>query len=320
MRHALSFLTSVLIHIAICVGIFWVADAKIQPKQQLKLQTVHFEFGEMIAARAISQEPKQSIQPMQKPPQPSESLSVEEPIAQVDTPQAELMPQKQPVVKPQPIVKKVVVPKKMTKPRKPKKKIIEKKPKKVAKKIKKSVKKPTKKKKKKQVVKKKKTKKRPKKQIIKKPKNVSATKRSSNLKLETFPLTDSSSTTVQSNVPKSVRVGNAQTTNTQSASRASAGNSQSIAAYRSGLWRAISRSADKNYPARARRRKKQGTVRVRFSLSRSGRISNISVVGGSGNASLDKAAVKALKRLGSYKAPPAGFPTTLTVPIRFKLR
>ncbi|PIE42375.1 MAG: hypothetical protein CSA47_00715 [Gammaproteobacteria bacterium] len=86
------------------------------------------------------------------------------------------------------------------------------------------------------------------------------------------------------------------------------------------MQRAISRIAQRNYPKQARRMRKQGTVRVRFHLSKDGRISRVSLVGGSGTASLDKAAVRALKKLGKYKPPPAGFPSTLTVPIVFNLR
>ncbi len=95
--------------------------------------------------------------------------------------------------------------------------------------------------------------------------------------------------------------------------------SQSINAYRAGLQKAIDRSAKKNYPSTARKQRKQGIVKVRFTLTSSGQITNVSVVGSSGNDSLDKGAVKALKRLGKYKPPPENFPKTQEVPVRFRL-
>lgn len=89
--------------------------------------------------------------------------------------------------------------------------------------------------------------------------------------------------------------------------------------YRAGLQLAIKRIADKSYPRSARHMRKQGIVRVRFNLGRNGRISNVRVVGSSGDNALDKAATKVLIQLGRYQAPPPDFPSILIVPIRFRL-
>ncbi|MGY0399377.1 MAG: energy transducer TonB [Ostreibacterium sp.] len=90
--------------------------------------------------------------------------------------------------------------------------------------------------------------------------------------------------------------------------------------YKAGLQVAIARVARRHYPRAARRMHKEGVVMVRFHLGRDGYISQIQLLSSSGNSHLDKAAVIAIKRLGQYKIPPAGFPSVLTVPIHFSLR
>ncbi len=95
---------------------------------------------------------------------------------------------------------------------------------------------------------------------------------------------------------------------------------QDLNAYRAGLQRAIDKAAKRNYPNAAKKQKKEGTVKVRFTLTSSGQFTNISVVGSSGNDALDKAAIKALKRLKGYKPPPEGFPRTQNARMRFKLK
>ncbi len=78
----------------------------------------------------------------------------------------------------------------------------------------------------------------------------------------------------------------------------------------------------KSYPKRARRRHKQGIVRVGFSLSRSGIISNLRIVQSSGINSLDKATLNAVRKVGRFPAFPAGIAKQsirYIVPIAYRL-
>ena len=101
-------------------------------------------------------------------------------------------------------------------------------------------------------------------------------------------------------------------------SNASTGNANDIAAYKSALQRALQRKAANSYPQREKMMRKTGTVTIQFSVSSSGAISNVSVINSSGNSNLDNAAVRSAESV-SMPPPPAGFPTSVTVPIKFSL-
>lgn len=78
----------------------------------------------------------------------------------------------------------------------------------------------------------------------------------------------------------------------------------------------------KSYPKRARRMHKQGIVKVGFSLSRSGNISNLRIVKSSGINSLDKAILKAVRKVGRFPAFPAGIAKQsirYIIPIAYRL-
>jgi periplasmic protein TonB len=80
-------------------------------------------------------------------------------------------------------------------------------------------------------------------------------------------------------------------------------------------------AAHKNYPEAARRRGEQGAVALRFSVERSGRVSDITVIEGSGFSSLD-AAAENLLRGASVPAFPGAMTQdkiTVTVRVRFTL-
>lgn len=105
---------------------------------------------------------------------------------------------------------------------------------------------------------------------------------------------------------------------TSTSGSANAGNASDIAAYKSALQRALQRKAANSYPQREKMMRKTGTVTIQFSVSSSGAISNVSVINSSGNSNLDNAAVKSAQSV-SMPPPPAGFPTSVTVPIKFSL-
>lgn len=87
------------------------------------------------------------------------------------------------------------------------------------------------------------------------------------------------------------------------------------------LRRAI--SARQRYPMDARRARQRGVVTVSFVLQADGRIGQIRLTDGSGVASLDSAALDALRRLGRFRPIPAVLERpswTLRVPIRFDLK
>ncbi len=291
MRQVFAFFSSLLIHVALLATCFWVAGSKTlpEPPPSPAMSVVSFDFGELIAAR--KPEPAAEPEPIVEP----------EPVTEPE-PAAEPEPVVTPVVPVKPLPKKKVVKKK-----RPKKKVVKKKQP------------PKKKPAKKKVVKKKRpTKKQPpKKSVANRQAAKQSQKPSSNLTWNTTPLASGTTQASSGGKAKQKQRGAAKSTGGSGTKKAT---SASMGAYRRGLQRAIDRAAQRSYPKNAKRMKKQGTVRVRFTLSKSGKISGITVVGSSGNASLDKAAKKALRRLGRYKAPPPDFPTTLTVPIRFVLR
>jgi len=79
----------------------------------------------------------------------------------------------------------------------------------------------------------------------------------------------------------------------------------------------------KRYPAQARRRHQQGTVRVTFTIDRQGRLLSHRIVSGSGHPSLDREVEAMLKRASPMPPIPAALGknrVTITVPISFSLR
>ena len=62
----------------------------------------------------------------------------------------------------------------------------------------------------------------------------------------------------------------------------------------------------KVYPRHAKRMRKQGVVKVAFTISRNGIVSRLRIVKSSGVKSLDKAALSAVKKVGRFPAIPAG--------------
>ena len=103
-----------------------------------------------------------------------------------------------------------------------------------------------------------------------------------------------------------------------SGNKAGGASSSDINAYRATLQRAIQRRANNTYPKREKMMRKMGTATVSFNLSPSGQISGVRVLNSSGNESLDGAAVKAVEST-SVEAPPAGFPSQVTVPVKFSV-
>ena len=103
-----------------------------------------------------------------------------------------------------------------------------------------------------------------------------------------------------------------------SGNKAEGASSSDINAYRATLQRAIQRRANNTYPKREKMMRKMGTATVSFNLSPSGQISGVRVLNSSGNESLDGAAVKAVEST-SVEAPPAGFPSQVTVPVKFSV-
>lgn len=92
-----------------------------------------------------------------------------------------------------------------------------------------------------------------------------------------------------------------------------------VNAYKAELQRQLQRRANNSYPQREKMMRKTGVVTLKFSISASGQLVDVAVTNSSGNSRLDEAAVKAAERTQMSSAPPPGFPTSLTVPVRFSL-
>lgn len=76
----------------------------------------------------------------------------------------------------------------------------------------------------------------------------------------------------------------------------------------------------KRYPAKARARREQGTVYVRFSIDPGGNVLSVSLARSSGFALLDDAVLSLVRRASPMPPPPAGAKRTLVVPVRFSTR
>ena len=79
----------------------------------------------------------------------------------------------------------------------------------------------------------------------------------------------------------------------------------------------------KLYPRLAKRMRKQGVVRIAFTINRNGSFSKLRIVQSSGVKSLDKAALQAVKKVGRFPAIPAGIRKSVLsyiIPISYRLR
>jgi len=78
----------------------------------------------------------------------------------------------------------------------------------------------------------------------------------------------------------------------------------------------------KNYPSFARQLRQQGTVLVRVSIGLDGRLRDAVILTSSGHASLDKAALAAVRSAGRFRSP-EGFglsrDVTVDIPVTYKL-
>ncbi|WP_301098500.1 energy transducer TonB [Otariodibacter sp.] len=127
------------------------------------------------------------------------------------------------------------------------------------------------------------------------------------------------------NIPQNsqAQMGSTSNNNQISSNNGSQGNSQAsngdLNRYKAQLQKALQHQANNSYPRREQMMRKTGTVTLSFSISSSGKLINVKVVKSSGNSNLDVAAVKAAQNTDMKSAPPTGFPSSLTVPIRFSL-
>lgn len=76
----------------------------------------------------------------------------------------------------------------------------------------------------------------------------------------------------------------------------------------------------KRFPADARSRGEQGTAVVSFALDGSGRVTRVSVVRGTGYASIDQEARAMVRRASPFPAPPDGRAVSFTVPLTFRIQ
>lgn len=107
--------------------------------------------------------------------------------------------------------------------------------------------------------------------------------------------------------------------NTTQAGQNKVANSNEHNAYSATLQRVLQQRANSSYPQREKMMRKTGTVMLKFTLSPTGQISNVQVIKSSGNDNLDAAAVKAAQN-SRPPAPPAGYPSSINVPVKFMLQ
>ena len=95
-------------------------------------------------------------------------------------------------------------------------------------------------------------------------------------------------------------------------------NTDELNAYRAAIRREIERH--KRYPARAKMMRKQGIVNVSFSVGGDGSLSGERVTKSSGDESLDNAALEAVRSARPVGPKPAGFSSSVNVPISFTIQ
>ena len=98
----------------------------------------------------------------------------------------------------------------------------------------------------------------------------------------------------------------------------SGANTDQLNAYRAAIRREIERH--KRYPARAKMMRKQGVVSVSFSVGADGSLSGERVTNSSGDESLDNAALEAVRSARPVGPKPAGFASSVSVPISFTIQ
>jgi periplasmic protein TonB len=76
----------------------------------------------------------------------------------------------------------------------------------------------------------------------------------------------------------------------------------------------------KRYPADAQSRGEQGRATVSFGLDGSGRVTRVSLVSGTGFASLDQEATAMVRRASPFPPPPDGRPLNFTAPVSFRVQ
>jgi len=95
-------------------------------------------------------------------------------------------------------------------------------------------------------------------------------------------------------------------------------NTDELNAYRAAIRREIERH--KRYPARAKMMRKQGVVSVSFSVGADGSLLGERVTNSSGDESLDNAALEAVRSARPVGPKPAGFASSVSVPISFTIQ
>jgi periplasmic protein TonB len=80
-------------------------------------------------------------------------------------------------------------------------------------------------------------------------------------------------------------------------------------------------SWNKHYPEAARARGEQGTVRLALTIGRSGQVMSARLVGSSGSAALDQAALEMARNASGRPLPPEmGSSVSLIVPVRYSIK
>jgi protein TonB len=98
-----------------------------------------------------------------------------------------------------------------------------------------------------------------------------------------------------------------------------ASNAAAVAAWR-GAWAAVL-SWNRHYPEAARARGEQGTVRLALTIDRGGHVASAHIVGSSGSATLDQAALEMARNATGRPLPPEmGSSVSLIVPVRYSIR
>jgi periplasmic protein TonB len=110
----------------------------------------------------------------------------------------------------------------------------------------------------------------------------------------------------------------------RAAATARAASSHALSRAEAAAWRsswAAALSWSKHYPEAARARGEQGTVRLALVINRGGHVVSARVIGSSGSAILDEAALDMARRASGRPLPPEmGASVSLTVPVRYSIR
>jgi len=125
--------------------------------------------------------------------------------------------------------------------------------------------------------------------------------------------------------PSPARTAPALTATANTASSDSAGSSPKAKKEQANYYAMVSAHLNqrKKYPTEARKAREQGVVKVRFTVDRTGNISNVSITGSSGHAILDQATLALMQRVAPLPAMPASMAqdkVTISLPIDYSLR